>query len=164
MAHRAALVDYAASILGCRAWAEDVVQEAYLRFSCAESEEGDVIRPAGYLYRIVRNLALDGRRSQGADLRRIDAHHVLTAVAVSAPSPEDRVLYRDSLRHADEALAALPDPMARAFRLHRLDGWTLQRIADTLGISVATAHRFVRAGHAAVTQRLVDDCDGLGRG
>ncbi|MCS4064264.1 MULTISPECIES: sigma factor [Pseudomonas] len=61
LAHRAALLDYAAPIVGCRARAEDVVQEAWLRFS-RQQDDADIRHPASYLYRIVRNLALDQTR------------------------------------------------------------------------------------------------------
>lgn len=58
MQRRAELVDYAASIVGCRSRAEDVVPEAYLRFDDA-AERGRLTQPTGYLFRIVRNLATD---------------------------------------------------------------------------------------------------------
>ncbi len=59
--HRRALVNYASSIVGTRAQAEDVVQEAWLRFD--DASKGRLLEDAtGYLYRLVRNLALDGRR------------------------------------------------------------------------------------------------------
>jgi hypothetical protein len=38
--HRADLIDYAAPIVGCRARAEDVVQEAWLRFAAAQFPAG----------------------------------------------------------------------------------------------------------------------------
>ena len=61
MAHRRGLVNYASSIVGSRAQAEELVQEAWLRFD--EASKGRLLEDAtGYLYRIVRNLALDGRR------------------------------------------------------------------------------------------------------
>lgn len=57
--HRGSLVNYANGIVRDRAGAEDVVQEAYLRFSSASSDERLITSPVSYLYRIVRNLALD---------------------------------------------------------------------------------------------------------
>ncbi|MGC2856342.1 sigma-70 family RNA polymerase sigma factor [Novispirillum sp. DQ9] len=158
VAHRAALIDYAAPILGCRARAEDVVQEAYFRFvepAASGAGQGTAVdQPVGYLYRVVRNLALDWLRSLGADQRRHEAHHMLTTQGAAAPSPEDRAVCRDALRVVDDALAALPERTAAAFRMHRLGGRTLQQIAAALGVSVATAHRLVRDGHAAVARRL----------
>ena len=60
--HRRSLVDYATSIVGSRAQAEDVVQEAWLRFDEVARQRllGESL---AYLYRIVRNLALDGQRT-----------------------------------------------------------------------------------------------------
>ncbi len=63
LAHRGELVSYAAAIVGDRTRAEDVVQEAYLRFDAAALGR-PLDEPLGYLYRIVRNIALDGRRQR----------------------------------------------------------------------------------------------------
>ena len=47
--------------MGSRSRAEDVVQEAWLRFH--EASKGRLLEDStSYLFRIVRNLALDGRR------------------------------------------------------------------------------------------------------
>lgn len=75
--HRATLVDYATPIVGDRMRAEDVVQEAYIRFAPGAADgaaAGRVAQPVGYLYRIVRNLALDvTRRRRTEDHNRL--HH-----------------------------------------------------------------------------------------
>src|SRR5919109_618018 len=80
MAHRPNLVSYASGIVGSRAQAEDVVQEAWLRFDDASRlrlrEE-----PLGYLYRIVRNLALDGRRRLAREDRGRETYAALAAEA-----------------------------------------------------------------------------------
>ena len=70
VAHRDQLVDYASKILDDRAHAEDVVQEAYLRLDAAAATRllGEPLR---YLYRIVRNLALDTRRGLQRDRKRL---------------------------------------------------------------------------------------------
>jgi DNA-directed RNA polymerase specialized sigma24 family protein len=60
-AHRNALTSYASGIVGDHSRAEDVVQEAWLRFVAAMGK-GPLEEPVGYLYRIVRNLAVDYRR------------------------------------------------------------------------------------------------------
>lgn len=154
--HRSALVDYAAPIVGCRARAEDVVQEAYLRFSQPPGDGRLVDRPVGYLYRIVRNLALDWLRSLGADQRRHEAQGVLAAEGLAVASPEEEAMQRDALRHLQRALAAMPERQSRAFRMYRLEERTLQEIAEALGVSVATAHRLVRDATVALARVLRD--------
>lgn len=99
MAHRGELVNYANGIVGDRAQAEDVVQEAWLRFG-AVAEHRPLEEPVGYLYRIVRNLALDGRRRTSRE-ERVIAIGVDIAdrdIAADQPSPEAIAEARDDLR------------------------------------------------------------------
>ncbi|WP_449488300.1 sigma factor, partial [Streptomyces purpurascens] len=59
-AHRPVLLGVAYRMLGRVADAEDVVQEAWLRWS--GSDRGDVREPRGYLVRITTRLAIDRLR------------------------------------------------------------------------------------------------------
>jgi len=151
LAHRAALVDYATPIVGDRMRAEDVVQEAYIRFRAAGASQSagrGIVQPVGYLYRIVRNLALDWARRLKLEGGRADAGAALAELPSPAPSPERTALYRDELRQVAAALAELPARTRTAFELHRLGGRTLHQVAGELGISVGLAHRLV---HDAIT-------------
>jgi len=145
LAHRRALVDYAAPIVGCRARAEDVVQEAFIRFSSVEGRPrgAAIVHPVGYLYRIVRNLAFDWSRRLSAEVAPVQPDR-LHAIPAETPSVEQALLYRDQLRVLAEALAELPERTRIAFDMHRLQGRTLQEVADRLGISVVRAHQLVK--------------------
>lgn len=157
LAHRAALVDFATPIVGCRASAEDVVQEAFLRFVPAGPERAEpIVQPVGYLYRIVRNLALDWGRRLSAERRRSDGGVVLEDVPAAAASPEQAACDRDELRIVAAALAELPERTRRVFEMHRLEGRTLQDIAGTLGISLTLAHQLVRRAITHCANRLDD--------
>ncbi|MFA9462424.1 sigma-70 family RNA polymerase sigma factor [Thiohalorhabdus methylotrophus] len=152
--HQARLIEYAAHVVGSRAHAEDIVQEAYIRFSARRQDTGEeapdpeaveptVSSPVSYLYRIVRNLALDWkRRSAGAP----EYAETSEPGEVAGPSatPEQAVLQQDQLRILAEALAELPERTRIAFDMHRLEGRTLQEVADSLGISVVRAHQLVK--------------------
>lgn len=157
LAHRAALIDYATPIVRCRSRAEDIVQEAYIRFDPPEAVAADGGReiswPVSYLYRIVRNLSLDWRRTartQGVTL----PPDAVDQVQVEERSPERTTLYRDQLRIVDTALAELPERTRTAFALHRIDGCTLQEVADRLGISVGLVHKLVREAMTHCAERL----------
>lgn len=153
LAHRAALIDYAQPIVGCRARAEDVVQEAYLRFSGADDRADDpILQPVGYLYRIVRNLAVDWARHLAQEDRPPSA--VMEQVASPAPSPEQATVDRDQLRIVIAALEELPSRTRLAFELHRLQGATFPAIARQLGISVGLAHRLVKDALTHCADRL----------
>ncbi|WP_341704373.1 sigma-70 family RNA polymerase sigma factor [Ferrovibrio sp.] len=154
LAHRAALVDYAAPLVGGRAQAEDLVQEAYIRFVEQKADADILQQPASYLYRIVRNLAMDGLRRLAAESRRDRARAVIAVPEAAAPSPEDELIHRDELLHVRAALAELAPDIRRAFELHRLEGMTFQQIGAILGVSHATAHRMAREAMTHVMRRL----------
>lgn len=142
--HRVALVDYAASIVGGRAPAEDVVQDAWLRIQHAERNRL-LEEPLRYFYRVVRNLALDRTRvARRENCRNAeDMTPDLSAVLDDAPSPEEAVLDRDELRRVIESMAELPERSRTALVMHRVDGCKLKEIAVHLGISVSLAHALV---------------------
>jgi len=161
LAHRAALVDYAAPIVGCRARAEDVVQEAYIRFSAAgrrAGAEAAIANPLGYLYRIVRNLAVDCLRSAAAEVP-LPSPAELERLPAAAPTAEQRLLDRDQLRLLAAALAELPERTRVAFYMHRVEERTLREVAARLGVSVVRAHQLVRDAVVHGARRL-DEADG----
>ena len=151
--HRGSLVNYASAILRDRAGAEDVVQEAWLRFSAA-AEADKIVNPVSYLYRIVRNLALDGASRRSAEAQRTAAEPLPDRVPSDAPSVEQVLYYRDELRVLADALAELPERTRIAFRMYRLEGRTLQAIADHLGVSVVRAHQLVKEAILHAARRL----------
>jgi RNA polymerase sigma-70 factor (ECF subfamily) len=153
--HRAALVDYAAPIVGDRARAEDIVQEAWLRFTAAlDSRGGGITHPVGYLYRIVRNLAVDLSRRLSVEAWQLDAAELLDSTPTPAPGPERQAAARSDLRRVAAALAELPPRKQMAFDLHRFEGRTFAEIGAALGISQTQAHNLVRDALVHCMRRL----------
>lgn len=160
LAHRSDLVNYASGIVGDRAQAEDVVQEAWLRFGAAADgrrEEGrGLTEPLGYLYRIVRNLAVDGRRRLAREQTLMEAGDGGTAETCvdEKPSPEAEILARDELRLLQAAMAELPERTRIALEMHRFGGATIKDIARHLGISVGLVHALLVDGLEHCRARL----------
>jgi RNA polymerase sigma-70 factor (ECF subfamily) len=155
LAHRGELVKYASSIVGDRAQAEDVVQEAWMRFGAA-AKARPLDEPVGYLYRIVRNLAVDDRRRMQREQQVVqaDAEAVASETADEGPSPEATVAARDELRLLDEAMAELPTRTRIALEMRRFGGCKLKEIAAHLGVSVTVAHDLVAEGVAHCRRRV----------
>lgn len=147
LAHRGELVKYASGIVGDQAQAEDVVQEAWMRFGAA-AEARPLDEPVGYLYRIVRNLAVDGRRRARREELVVQpgAEAAAAETADDAPSPEATVAARDELRLLDAAMAELPQRTRIALEMRRFGGCKLKEIAAHLGVSVTVAHDIVAEG------------------
>jgi len=154
--HRRSLIDYATGIVGSRAHAEDVVQEAWLRFD-EVSRQRLLDEPLSYLYRIVRNLALDGRRSLVREERYLVRGVDLQAEGVveDRPSPEAEAVARGDLQLVRAAMLELPERTRIALEMHRFGGATLKDIAHFLDISIGLAHALVNDGLEHCRTRLM---------
>lgn len=141
--HRGSLIEYATRIVGSRAQAEDLVQEAWLRFDDI-AKRRFLSEPLSYLYKIVRNLALDGRRrltlEQG--FSETEAAAALPSIG-REPTPETVAVYRDELRFLQEVMNELPERTRIAFEMYRIGGCKLREIAEFLDISTALAQALV---------------------
>lgn len=155
--HRAALIDYALPIVGDRMTAEDVVQDAWLRFSGVGAQDARtnlILRPVGYLYRIVRNLAVDHTRRRVSESWAGDETLDLMA---DAGVPADRTIEsREKLKALHRALAALPERERTAFDMHRMQSMTYAQIGVALEVSQTRAFELVSAALAHCVTQLMD--------
>lgn len=140
---RRELVNYASGIVGDKAQAEDVVQDAFLRLMPREGARAlSIEQPAAYAYRVVRNLALDLVRSR----TREQAHHRSPPqwlLPAELEDPADSCQHGMTLERLARALDAMPVASRRALEMHRFGGYTLTQIAGQLGVSVTSAHRLL---------------------
>jgi RNA polymerase sigma factor (sigma-70 family) len=144
--HAAALVLYA------RQWCaapEDVVQDAFLKL-VAQRPPPD--NPVPWLFRVVRNGALDAARTQ----RRRRQHE--TAAAARAPAWFVADAEAIDVETATAALQALPPDEREVIVAHLWGGLTFEQIADLAGCSPSTAHRRYVAGLANLRERLHIPC------
>lgn len=143
-AQRKALVDYAAPLLGSRDEAEDVVQEAYLNLSrTAETAGREDVPAKAYLYRIVRNLSFNKLKRTRRQRQQNPLNLPWWALPMGAGSPEDNAVLSDRVSRVATALSSMPERTRKIVQMHRFDGYTLEEIADHLGISVTTVHRLL---------------------
>lgn len=147
IAAQAELLRYAARLTGDSAEAEDVVQEAWLRFRAATSARV-LEEPNGYLFRIVHNLALDRHRRRARENQIFASEATVAAAFVPSDEPSQQVSLeaKDELAMLHAAMARLPKRTRRAFEMHRFEGMKLVEIAAELGISKSLAQELVMEG------------------
>ena len=154
LAKRAVLVDYASRMLGSRDVAEEVVQEAFIRFVPASVDEPAEPQSASYLFRIVHNLALDILRRKKMEDSQKGYNAPSWARPQAEPTPEEALLLCEGVRRSMDMVAELPEDQRVALEMHRFGNYTLEQIGEHLGVSVSTAHRLVRRALATIALRL----------
>ncbi|MGO4717016.1 RNA polymerase sigma factor [Bradyrhizobium sp. 2TAF24] len=128
--------------LGSTEWAEDALQDTYLRLDGAEAV-GKVRNPVAYLFRAAFNIALNQRR---AEVRRLGAAEVddLLHIADDAPDAQRIIEGRSDIERLKHIMAELP-PRPRAILLAaRLEGLSRQAIAQRFRISVSLVEKELR--------------------
>jgi RNA polymerase sigma factor (sigma-70 family) len=138
-AHHADLVMYARRVLGDRSdTAEDIVQEAYLRLLglAASDEAPTAARP--WLFRVVRNLAIDERRSSARRADPVAEPDILGAASLD--DTESLVEHREELADALREMASLPPRERRAIEMDQA-GLGATAIATELGTTPNAVHQ-----------------------
>jgi len=145
--HRTALIDYAARILGSREAAEDIVQDAYLRFTPGQSPIGSPRQTVAYLYRVVRNLSFDVLKRRKVEARQQEGEPLHWTIPVETENPEQALMFCDQARQRlDDARTAV--------EMYRFGGHTLEEVARHLDVSVATVHRHVKSAMMKIALAL----------
>lgn len=119
--------------------AEDVVQEAFLRAHAALRRTDRAIVLGPWLYTIVRNQALDVRRSRGLLRQR---QHCQPA-SLPLGDPELSLDQRDRLRRVVDQIGDLPERERRALVLRAFEGRTHAELATRLDTSVPATKSLV---------------------
>lgn len=128
------LVKYAVGFVGDLDSAEDLVQDAFVRVWQSRSNWTPSGSTRAYLYRIVRNLALQEREKRGVRQRFVQAE-----VSPDGPPTPAEDHERGRVRSALQAAVETLSPRRREIlTLARFHGLSYQQIADIMGISPQT--------------------------
>jgi len=152
---------HAARVLGDRAEAEDVAQEAMLRlWRAAEGWQTDgAARPATWLHRVVANLSIDRLRRSGRSVALGDDDF-----ADDAPGAEAWLQQAGRMDALDAALARLPERQRQAVVLRHIEELSNPEIAEILGLGVEAVESLTARGKRALTAALAGRKEALGYG
>jgi RNA polymerase sigma factor (sigma-70 family) len=169
--HRTQLVSQARRITRDEAEANEVVQEAFLKFILAAPELDSADRAIAYLRTSVTNLSLNIIRARGArpNLVAIDAD--TTQERLNEIASENHIDLDTSITAAEdaaiirEALSRLTSDQRTALVMWEMEGRTTEEIATALNTSPANVrHILVRARKSMVRvleEWIVDESTGL---
>lgn len=139
-------------MLGNRAEAEDVAQDALLRlWRAAPDWQEDRAKPSSWLYRVVANLCID--RMRRARSVSIEAEEVPEPLD-DGPSVEASMQDRARQQALYAALQTLPDRQRQAVVLRHIEGCKNPEIAEILDISVEAVESLTARGKRALAAIL----------
>ncbi len=148
--HGAALVMLARQWVATQADAEDVVQEAFVRFWRSRER---VAEPVAYLYASVKHCALDVHRSRRRQLRREEA----TARTEAEPLFAGPLEESERRTAIEAALRELPNEQSEVLVMRIWGGLTFPQIAAALDAPLNTVSSRYRYALAKLREELAEE-------
>ncbi|MEM9371518.1 MAG: RNA polymerase sigma factor [Pseudomonadota bacterium] len=151
--HWLALLGRSRRIVDCHHTAEDIAQEAFLKWF-VKIRSGQAVRGqnVGLLYRIVHGLSIDALRKRS----RLQSKSGPPEQTEQVEGSESVVAMLETAERAEKALADLPERTRRAFLMRRDLGMSFREIGDELGVSTPRAHKLTANAMSAMMACLDD--------
>jgi len=134
------------SRLGCPDDADDVVQDAFVRYAIQEQKQDKTARietPKFFLFRIVSNLVIDRLRQQQRRGIHTSIDEIGQNLVDPKPQPCEQLASRQQLKRLAQALEELPANCKAAILMSRLDGLSHAEIAEKLDVSKSMVSKYI---------------------
>jgi RNA polymerase sigma-70 factor, ECF subfamily len=156
--HGGAAYSLAYRIVGDRARAEDITQEAFLslwRSRARYDRARGSVRT--WLLGIVRNRAIDVLRRDVLEAPRLSFQGDPPEPAAAGEETDAEALRRDAARQVRGALEVLPADQMRVIELAYFGGLTHAQIAEMLGMPLGTVKGRMRLGLEKIRTQLAEE-------
>ncbi len=163
--HSRGIFNYAYRLVGDYQWAEEILQETFLRaFSRAETFRKGA-RVSTWLYRIAMNLSYDHLRSPKNRPKVSLSQRRITSDGEDSPGLGDRLesplsTPREIVEESEvaslirEAIDSLPEKEKNVVLLRHYQGLKFREIAEVTGLTQRTVQNCLRRGRDKLSQRL----------
>jgi len=151
---------HAYRLLGNRAEAEEVAQEAMMRlWRQAPDWRAGEAKVSSWLYRVTANLCIDRRRRARGGMLALDA---VPEPPDPRPGPAERLQARARAEALQAALDGLPERQRQAVVLRHIEGLANPEIAGIMGASVEAVESLTTRGRRALATALAARKEELG--
>ncbi|WP_276496762.1 RNA polymerase sigma-70 factor [Pontibacter litorisediminis] len=130
------LVYFSAQIVNCKESAEDIAQEAFVKYWNQRSEVAPhQLAVKNYLYSTVKHASLNLARHQKV---KADYAAALSSMRATEESLDTVIIQAEALAQLHHAISTLPAHCQRISKMCYLQGMKNQEVAEELGISINT--------------------------
>ncbi len=152
--HASVIVNLAYRMVGNRADAEDLAQDAFLAAFKALSTFRADSKFSTWLYRIAANKCKDWLRAKHPPAVELDDNEALAAHVVEPHTPERLLSQQQVAQQLDEAIQRLPPLYREAFVLKHIEGLSYEDMQDLLGVNADTLKMRVYKGRVQISREL----------
>jgi RNA polymerase sigma-70 factor (ECF subfamily) len=152
------LYHIARGILRDEGWAEEVVQDVFIKIWESGEKLSINTSLSAYLMTMTRNRCFDYLRAQARQLKTISIHNLEVQEELHRYgfAGFDEELFSDRTEiKLKKALEQLPPQCGEIFKLNRFEGFSIREIADKLHLSIST----VKTQITRALQKLRDALD-----
>ena len=154
--HASVIVNLAYRMVGNRAEAEDLAQEAFLAAFKALSTFRADSKFSTWLYRIASNKCKDWLRAKrpGMGQQDVDIDEVLDIHVAEEHTPERLLSQQQVALELEQAIQRLPPLYREAFVLKHVEGLSYEEMAEILGVNGDTLKMRVYKGRLQLSREL----------
>lgn len=155
--HASTIINLAYRMVGDRAEAEDLAQEAFLTaFKALATFRADA-KFSTWLYRIAANKCKDWLRVKrpGMGQHDVDIDETLDVHVADEQTPERLLSQQQVAQELDQAIQRLPPLYREAFVLKHLEGLSYEEMEEILGVNSDTLKMRVYKGRVQLSRDLV---------
>ncbi|MBL8037965.1 RNA polymerase sigma factor [Nitrospira sp. CMX1] len=155
--HASTIINLAYRMVGDRAEAEDLAQEAFLTaFKALATFRADA-KFSTWLYRIAVNKCKDWLRAKrpGMGQHDVDIDEMLDVHVADEQTPERLLSQQQVAQELDQAIQRLPPLYREAFVLKHLEGLSYEEMEEILGVNSDTLKMRVYKGRVQLSRDLV---------
>ncbi|MEM1434807.1 MAG: sigma-70 family RNA polymerase sigma factor [Pseudomonadota bacterium] len=135
---------------------DDVIQESFRRVF-EQPDTSAISNLKAYVWRIARNLVLDGKKAAAVRSQYdFEVEQLFFPLRGDNLSPEIVITARAQLRAINELLLEMPAARRRALLLYRVEGLTLAKVAEEMGLSVSGVRKHVSRAQAQLHALFLD--------
>jgi RNA polymerase sigma-70 factor (family 1) len=128
---------YVSRFLGSELWAEEIVQDTFLKLWSVRETVGELEYPASFVYRMVANRTKDHLKRRGHEVK-LQQHLLHRLQHANTNATEELVDYQMGEQLFRKAIQQLPPQRALVFKMRHEQGMSYEEIATELGLSKNT--------------------------
>jgi RNA polymerase sigma-70 factor (ECF subfamily) len=152
------LAMYVSRFLGSDLWAEEIVQDTFLKLWSIRETLSDIESPAAFVYRMIANRAKDHlkRREHEIKLQQYLVRHVQQA---NTNTTQEQLDYQIGEKLYRKAIQQLPAQRSLVFKMRHEQGLSYDEIANTLGLSRHTVRNQLNLALQNIRSYLLEHGD-----